>query len=1027
MYHDASAFTLPPLRSPSMPLQVEDPEQLISRSSPLTGRPRSGSVAHKYPLSPMQLDLPAPLSIARGSPRLSTPVSHESPMSAVVPVPLLRESIVPTYQRPPYHEHTSNVYRRSSPSTFVREMHSPIMQGPSAQFVSHSPHRNSITESFPPNKKRRHSDSPSRMPTMARNEVIEPAKVQTQSPRLVPVESERASQPDLTTIPPPIAATAGPTLMPHRPNLDMGKQPPLQADIQLKDRDSHKVVGALGRRSPPGSAIGRAKAAKEMERNFREATKREPSVSFPPKVASTSSASETFDLKQKEEKRSIATAPPDSISASTKQEDTHEWFLQQFENSSSQSSQQARRSVSLMVNVPNPPSESVAAVSSHDRASPALLENQGEPSSPPRMSEEAVATLEQELEELLTEPDETSENNKMDVDIDRAVTKLVADTLINDHAEEESPQPDKQDPYLTEADVDIELLRLVDDQPAPSAIHDNQSQVQNVEERITSPESKAVVQPPLVDESAVTHDQVVTEPHEHASIQPPAPPSNDVTLKEENLAEAIYVGNKTSKAAASSKKKEAGSKPTKSKVTGSTLKSKSKSSTKSKSKATEGTATPPLVPLKTNKLPIPPPVKKNVSSTAASRSRSTSVMPSGSVEGDNKNVENDEDIDAPTDDDKLYCICKTKYDEGRLMIACDKCDEWYHTQCVNMSDLVVDLVDQFFCPMCIQRNPQSLLKTTYKQRCLNGLKHLNPESSNACHKPALGGGILSKFCSQDCGVKYMEARIDVWVKKGGKRESLWESVKHAENREGVVIRVDGTTDCSAECVVKTEDIRSLVVDQAEATKMSLVSRKWQVKATKSHTEVERLRDILRRVVKMREDIKRGMEVVLWREKLLELAAERAKSVGLCGWDQRLCFGDEEWAEFGVGVLESYDVGGENMNEAGNDMQVDQNGSVEGEWWCPGKTMCDRHAGWQSIRSKDITKEKEQKDEALIKLTTRERELRKRIEDIVDPHGQDAKGTPKKSSLKLSNANGRPNSAYNGDLVRKGKKRKAIMQ
>ena len=560
MYHDASAFTLPPLRSPSMPLQVEDPEQLISRSSPLTGRPRSGSVAHKYPLSPMQLDLPAPLSIARGSPRLSTPVSHESPMSAVVPVPLLRESIVPTYQRPPYHEHTSNVYRRSSPSTFVREMHSPIMQGPSAQFVSHSPHRNSITESFPPNKKRRHSDSPSRMPTMARNEVIEPAKVQTQSPRLVPVESERASQPDLTTIPPPIAATAGPTLMPHRPNLDMGKQPPLQADIQLKDRDSHKVVGALGRRSPPGSAIGRAKAAKEMERNFREATKREPSVSFPPKVASTSSASETFDLKQKEEKRSIATAPPDSISASTKQEDTHEWFLQQFENSSSQSSQQARRSVSLMVNVPNPPSESVAAVSSHDRASPALLENQGEPSSPPRMSEEAVATLEQELEELLTEPDETSENNKMDVDIDRAVTKLVADTLINDHAEEESPQPDKQDPYLTEADVDIELLRLVDDQPAPSAIHDNQSQVQNVEERITSPESKAVVQPPLVDESAVTHDQVVTEPHEHASIQPPAPPSNDVTLKEENLAEAIYVGNKTSKAAASSKKKEAGSK-----------------------------------------------------------------------------------------------------------------------------------------------------------------------------------------------------------------------------------------------------------------------------------------------------------------------------------------------------------------------------------------------------------------------------------------------------------------------------------
>lgn len=49
-------------------------------------------------------------------------------------------------------------------------------------------------------------------------------------------------------------------------------------------------------------------------------------------------------------------------------------------------------------------------------------------------------------------------------------------------------------------------------------------------------------------------------------------------------------------------------------------------------------------------------------------------MPSGSVgpECDSKNVDNDEDIDAPVDDDKLYCICKTKYDEDRFMIACDK-------------------------------------------------------------------------------------------------------------------------------------------------------------------------------------------------------------------------------------------------------------------------------------------------------------------------------------------------------------------
>jgi len=72
-------------------------------------------------------------------------------------------------------------------------------------------------------------------------------------------------------------------------------------------------------------------------------------------------------------------------------------------------------------------------------------------------------------------------------------------------------------------------------------------------------------------------------------------------------------------------------------------------------------------------------------------------------------------------EDKLYCICKTKYDDEKVMIACDRCaaanvlgcdplifyglcscDEWYHTSCVNMPDLQLDLVDQFICPLCVE-------------------------------------------------------------------------------------------------------------------------------------------------------------------------------------------------------------------------------------------------------------------------------------------------------------------------------------
>ncbi|KAF8332347.1 uncharacterized protein EI90DRAFT_2815448, partial [Cantharellus anzutake] len=51
-------------------------------------------------------------------------------------------------------------------------------------------------------------------------------------------------------------------------------------------------------------------------------------------------------------------------------------------------------------------------------------------------------------------------------------------------------------------------------------------------------------------------------------------------------------------------------------------------------------------------------------------------------------------------DSRVYCICQTLYDDEKIMVACDKCDEWYHTECVQLSEQVVELVDKFYCPKC---------------------------------------------------------------------------------------------------------------------------------------------------------------------------------------------------------------------------------------------------------------------------------------------------------------------------------------
>ncbi len=56
-------------------------------------------------------------------------------------------------------------------------------------------------------------------------------------------------------------------------------------------------------------------------------------------------------------------------------------------------------------------------------------------------------------------------------------------------------------------------------------------------------------------------------------------------------------------------------------------------------------------------------------------------------------------------------------------------------------------------------------------------------------------------------------------------------------------------------------------------------------------------------------------------RVIDLAVARAEIVGECGWDQRLCFGDDEIADFGVDVMQSYEAFKEEGGN-GNAMQVD---------------------------------------------------------------------------------------------------------
>ncbi|XP_063224982.1 nucleosome-remodeling factor subunit NURF301 isoform X2 [Bacillus rossius redtenbacheri] len=52
---------------------------------------------------------------------------------------------------------------------------------------------------------------------------------------------------------------------------------------------------------------------------------------------------------------------------------------------------------------------------------------------------------------------------------------------------------------------------------------------------------------------------------------------------------------------------------------------------------------------------------------------------------------------------ELYCLCKQPYDESQFYICCDRCQDWFHGRCVGILQSEADNIDEYICPNC-QRN-----------------------------------------------------------------------------------------------------------------------------------------------------------------------------------------------------------------------------------------------------------------------------------------------------------------------------------
>ncbi|XP_023014579.1 CXXC-type zinc finger protein 1 [Leptinotarsa decemlineata] len=121
-------------------------------------------------------------------------------------------------------------------------------------------------------------------------------------------------------------------------------------------------------------------------------------------------------------------------------------------------------------------------------------------------------------------------------------------------------------------------------------------------------------------------------------------------------------------------------------------------------------------------------------------------------------------------DGQAYCICRSS-DSSRFMIACDACEEWYHGDCMKISEKEAKLIKQYFCIRCKEEDPSLITRwKTKRERDESAPTQINAEDRKSRKRKDRGenktdkkmkkcGECMGCYRTEDCG------RCDVCSRK----------------------------------------------------------------------------------------------------------------------------------------------------------------------------------------------------------------------------------------------------------------------
>ena len=75
---------------------------------------------------------------------------------------------------------------------------------------------------------------------------------------------------------------------------------------------------------------------------------------------------------------------------------------------------------------------------------------------------------------------------------------------------------------------------------------------------------------------------------------------------------------------------------------------------------------------------------------------------------------------------ELVCLCRKAWIEGDLVVGCDYCNEWFHLNCVQMSEQTAHIIESHKCNDCEQKAQPLCIAEDDPTRQCSGCKHFKP-------------------------------------------------------------------------------------------------------------------------------------------------------------------------------------------------------------------------------------------------------------------------------------------------------------